>query len=142
MWYNETGKPKPNALLPHFSPCLSLSQPTHDSDERALASEPLGSEELAARRKHLREQRARLLELRDKQREERLKAFLREKRLREGRVESGEGASSAPGARTAGNEGTPAASEKSSGGTTSAAGAAMRRALASRIRREVRMDKE
>lgn len=88
--------------------------------------------ELEARSRHLREQRERILALREKQRQEKLDKYLEEKRAKKAQtqvaVENEEDKGEI--------EEQPLHEQPSATG-----GAAMRKALASRIRREVRLRK-
>jgi hypothetical protein len=88
--------------------------------------------EIEARSRHLREQRERILALREKQRQEKLDKYLEEKRAKKAQTQ----------AAVETEEGEGDIVEQPPQEIPSAtSGAAMRKALASRIRREVRLRK-
>ena len=122
-----------HSLCPY--PHHSYSNPIH-SKEKELAGASEEGADLEARRRHLREQRERILALREKQRQDKLDKYLAEKRASQsekGRMAGGASDETEAGEGDAGAADAPA--DKGKGA------AAMRKALASRIRREVRLGK-
>lgn len=86
--------------------------------------------ELEARSRHLREQRERILALREKQRQEKLDKYLEEKRAKKAQTQV-----------AVENEEDKIDEQPPREQPSATGGAAMRKALASRIRREVRLRK-